>query len=116
MATTFPVSTYPLEEATRMEDDDPVMLDVLDDGEMRLRVLGTSSYQRIRCSFTPMTPQQKDTFAAYIRTNRAVEFDLTTDSTSPTILYRGYIVPATARYNPRSGYYSVTMDFRGKVV
>jgi len=116
MATTFPVSTYPLEEATRMEDDDPVMLDVLDDGEMRMRVLGNSSFHRVRLAFTPMTPQQKDTFATYIRTNRATEFDLTTDSTSPAILYRGYIVPSSTRYNPDNGYYRVTMDFRGKVV
>ena len=116
MATTFPISTYPLEQATRMEDDDPVVLDVLDDGEMRLRVLGASSFHLVRCAFTPMSPQTKDTFAAYVRANRATEFDLSTDSTSPAIIYRGYIVPSSVRYNPSSGYYSVTMDFRGKVV
>ena len=55
MATPFPQSTYTISDRTQFNDDHVVSRDLLDDGSMRLRVLGDSSYQIIRCVFEHMT-------------------------------------------------------------
>lgn len=115
MATTFPVSTYPLRETTRTDDDTVVMRDRLDDGNMRIRALGTDTFHNITCVFNPMTVASKVTFQAYLRANMTTEFDIVTDSSSPTVTYRGYIW-TDPRYMKDNGLYTVTFDFRGKVV
>lgn len=115
MATTFPLSTYPLRDTTRMEDDLVVERDRLDDGEMRIRVLGTSTFHMIRCVFNPMTAATKVTFEAYLRANASTEFDMVTDTSSPTVTYRGYIW-TDPKYAQQDGLYTVSFDFRGKVV
>ena len=115
MATVFPVSTYPLRDSTRMQDDFITARDVLDDGNMRIRVLGGDTFQTVRCVFNPMPIASKVTFEAYLRTNRATEFDLVTDSSSPTVTYRGYIW-GDPSYNQDDGLYTVSFEFRGKVV
>ena len=115
MATTFPLSTYPLRDTTRMQDDLVTARDVLDDGNMRIRVLGTDNFQVIRCVFNPMTVASKVTFEAYLRTNVATEFDIVTDSSSPTVTYRGYIW-TDPTYQKADGLYTVSFDFRGIIV
>ena len=115
MATTFPLSTYPLRDSSRMQDDLVTMRDRLDDGSMRIRVLGTSNFSTIRCVFNPMSVASKVTFEAYLRANTATEFDIITDSSSPTITYRGYIW-SDPSYTKRDGLYTVSFDFRGVIV
>ena len=115
MATTFPLSTYPLRDTTRMQDDLVTARDVLDDGNMRIRVLGTDAFQVIRCVFNPISESAKVTFEAYLRSNTATEFDIVTDTSSPTVTYRGYIWSDPV-YAKSSGLYTVSFDFRGIVV
>ncbi len=121
MATTFPLSTYPLRDSSVMEDDQVISRDVLDDGEMRIRQLGGSNFATIRCVFTPISVDTKITFQAYLRANRTTEFDMTIDTpsaSSPTVvakIYRGYLW-SDPRYQKQDGLYTVSFDFRGKVV
>jgi hypothetical protein len=115
MATAFPTSTYPLRDTTRMGDDLVTMRDRLDDGNMRIRVLGTDVFHDISCVFSPMSEASKVTFQAYLQANRATEFTITLDSSSPTVTYQGYIW-SDPRYAKDSGLYTVSFDFRGKVV
>ena len=77
MATTFPLTTYPLRDSSVMADDPVMARDILDDGEMRIRQLGASSFATIRCVFNPISTDTKITFQAYLRANRATEFDMT---------------------------------------
>ena len=121
MATTFPLSTYPLRESSVMTDDAVMARDILDDGEMRIRQLGASNFATIRCVFNPISVNTKMTFQAYLRLNRATEFDMTVETpaaSSPTIatkIYRGYIW-SDPTYQKQDGLYTVSFDFRGKVV
>jgi len=115
MATAFPTSTYPLRDTTRMQDDYVTMRDRLDDGNPRIRVLGTSIFHEIRCVFNPMSEADKVTFQAYLQTNKATEFTITTDTSSPTVTYQGYIW-SDPSFSKDSGLYTVSFDFRGKVV
>ena len=121
MATTFPLSTYPLRESSVMSDDPVMARDILDDGEMRIRQLGASNFATIRCVFNPISTDTKITFQAYLRANRATEFDMTIDTpspASPTIaakIYRGYIW-SNPTYQMQDGLYTVSFDFRGKVI
>ena len=115
MATEFPLSTYPLRDSSRMQDDLVTSRDRLDDGNMRIRVLGTDTFHTIRCVFAPMGESTKVTFEAYLRTNKATEFDIVTDSSSPTVTYRGYMW-SDPSYSQSNGLYTVSFDFRGKVV
>jgi len=121
MATTFPLSTYPLRETSVMSDDPVMARDILDDGEMRIRQLGASNFSTIRCVFNPISTDTKITFQAYLRANRATEFDMTIDTPSPasptvtTTVYRGYIW-SSPTYQMQDGLYTVSFDFRGKVV
>jgi hypothetical protein len=98
-----------------MQDDFVTMRDRLDDGNPRIRVLGTDDFQIIRCLFNPMSIASKVTFEAYLRANKATEFDIITDDSSPTVTYRGYIW-SDPRYALSNGYYTVGFDFRGMVV
>ena len=116
MATTFPLSTYPLSDKTRMDDDHVVARDRLDDGSMRIRVLGSDTFRIIRCVFEHLTEAQASTFEAYLITNRATEFDMVIDSQSPITTYQGYIW-SDPRISVTSGFlYTFQFDFRGKVV
>lgn len=114
MATAFPLSTYPLSDRTQLNDDEPIIRDLLDDGSFRIRYLGFSSHQIARCTFRPMSKQLADTFMRYLRSNRATEFDLTLDFVSPTITITGYIW-SEPRKSSSDGLDTVTFDFRGTV-
>lgn len=113
---TFDLTTYPLRDSTRIEDDSPDKLDQLDDGDYRYRVLGSADVEKIRCVFNPMTETEKLAFEAYLRANRGTNFDILTEDSSPTITYRGYIVPRSVRGAKRDGFWTMSFDFRGKVV
>jgi hypothetical protein len=121
MATTFPLSNYRLRQSSVMSDDPVMARDILDDGEMRIRQLGASNFSTIRCVFNPISTDTKITFQDYLRTNRATEFDMTIDTpspSSPTIvakIYRGYIW-SSPTYQKQDGLYTVSFEFRGKVV
>lgn len=114
MATTFPLSTYALRDTSNMQDDFVTSRDALDDGNMRIRVLGTDTFHTVRCVFCPMSEATKVTFEAYLRANRATEFDMVIDTSSPTVTYTGYIW-SDPQYSQSNGLYTVSFDFRGKV-
>ena len=116
MATVFPLTTYPLSDRTRTDEDPGVARDRLDDGEMRVRVLGSSTYRQIRCVFGYMTETESTTFEAYLITNRATEFTMVIDSQSPVTTYQGYIWSNPAVTVTEGGLYTWSFNFRGKVV
>lgn len=116
MPTTFDLTTYPLEQASRVEDDSPDKLDILDDGRFRYRVLGTTFPYRWRLVFTPMSDTEKRAFELYLRTNRGIEFDVTPQDSSPTVTYRGYVAPKSLRGVKRDGLWTMSLDFRGSIV
>lgn len=111
MAIPFPLSTYPLSDRTQFNAEHIVARDVLDDGEMRVRVLGGSAFSTIRCVFNPLDQSTSDTFGAYLVTNRATEYTMVINS----ITHQGYIWsdPAVSISN---GLYTWAFDFRAKVV
>lgn len=114
MPTTFPLSTYPLDSTTGLEDEHTVERDLMDDGEMAVRVLGASTYRIFTCVFTPMSVQTAKTFADYLRTNRATEFDIITAYTSPVTTYRGYIWSNIEEDNTEGNLSVFSFAFRGK--
>lgn len=116
MATTFPLSTYPLSDKTRMSDDHTVARDLLDDGTMRVRVLGGSTYRLIRCVFENLTESQASTLEDYLITNRVTEFDMVLDSESPITTYQGYLWGDPQITVAHGVLHSVRVDFRGEVV
>lgn len=116
MATTFPVSTYPLSSDTRFEDEHLVEVDVFDDGTMQSRQLSSSTFRVINCAFEPMPIQTAKTFEEYLRTNRGIEWDLSIEYGSPQTIYRGYIVSEIDVDPGEGNLYMVKFRFRGKVV
>jgi len=116
MATTFPLSTYPLSATTGMEDDYAVERDIMDDGEMAVRVMGASTYREFKCVFQPMSLQTSKTFTDYLRTNRATEFDIVTAWSSPQTTYRGYIWSNTQVDASEGNLVIPSFTFRGKKV
>lgn len=116
MPTTFPLSTYPLSDKTRMDDSQTVARDVLDDGTMRVRVLGSDNFRTIRCVFEHLSASQASTFEAYLNANRATEFDMVIDSESPITTYQGYIWSDPSVSVSHGRLYTFRFDFRGKVV
>lgn len=112
MATTFPLSTYPLEDRSTFVDEYRVSRDVLDDGSMSLAVLGDTHYRLVRCVFSPLTAATSATFETYLQTNRSTEFDLVYQG----ITYTGYIW-SDIRTEPLEGALTrVSFDFRGEVI
>ncbi len=111
MATAFPVSTYTLSDRTQFSAEHIVARDVLDDGEMRMRVLGGTTFSTIRCVFNPMSQATSDTFGAYLSTNRATEFTMLIGSTT----HIGYIWSDPA-LSVSNGLYTWSFDFRAKVL
>jgi hypothetical protein len=87
MATTFPTSTYPLEDSSNAVDRHGVVYDVMDDGTPHVRELSTSSYREISCKVVPLLIADAETLMAYMRSNRTTEFDLTAGGDT----YRGYL-------------------------
>lgn len=116
MATPFPQSTYTISDRTQFNDDHVVARDLLDDGSMRLRVLGDSSYQIIRCVFEHMTESSADTFIKYLRSNKTTEFDMTFAFNSPSSVYRGYIWSDPRDSVTDGVLHTVSFDFRGAIV
>lgn len=116
MATSFPLSTYPLSDRTQVNEDHVISRDLLDDGEMRVRVLGGSTFRTIRCVFQYLTEAQSSTFEAYLIANRATEFTMVIDSQSPVTTYQGYIWSDPALSVSEGILYTWSFDFRGKVV
>lgn len=114
MATAFDLTTYPLSDRTQFFSDHTVVRDILDDGNMRMRVLGGDSFRLIRCVFQPMSEAASTAFEAYLITNRATEFTMTFTFGSPQDVYTGYIwgEPALTITDGTLHYWS--FDFRGK--
>ena len=114
MATAFDLTTYPLGDRTRFVSDKTVMRDILDDGNMRLRVLGGDTFRLIRCVFQPMTEANSAAFENYLITNRATEFTMTFAFGSPEDVYTGYIF-SDPQVTVSNGFlHTWTFDFRGK--
>jgi hypothetical protein len=116
MAIAFPLSTYPLSDRTQINDEHTVARDVLDDGTMRIRVLGDSTFRTVRCVFNYLTESESSTFEQYLITNRATEFTMVLDSQSPTTTYQGYIWSNPSVSVRDGNLYTWQFDFRGKVV
>ena len=116
MATAFPLTTYPLSDRTQFNAEHIVARDVLDDGEMRIRVLGASTFVIIRCVFSPMSKATSDVFEAYLITNRSTEFTMVLSDASPTVAtHQGYIW-SDPTVSVSNGLYTWSFDFRAKVV
>lgn len=91
MATAFNLSTYPLSDQTTLINEKNVMRDILDDGNMRIRVLGGDTFRNISCVFQLMSEATSAAFENYLITNRATEFTMTFTFGSPQDVYTGYI-------------------------
>ena len=115
MATAFPLSTYPLSDKSTFVDDHSVIRDLLDDGTMRVRVVGDSTYRTIRCVFEHLSSTTLNTFQAYLITNRVTEFTLTIAFSSPSMTYTGYFWSEPQVTVSNGSLYTVTVDFRGSV-
>ena len=115
MATTFPVSTYPLSDRSRFEDDHTIARDMMSDGTMKVRVLGSQTFRTINCVFEHLSTTTFDTFMAYLRTNRATEFDLSIAFASPQETITGYIWSDPRVTVTEGDLYTVSFDLRGYV-
>lgn len=112
MATTFPVSAYPLEDSTSFVDLHGVVRDIMDDGTPHVRELSTSSFRQINCRVVPLLMSEAETLMAYLRNNRATEFDLSISG----FTYRGYLWDDPALAPLEGGWARVSFVFYGKPV
>lgn len=107
----FPLTTYPLSDKTNFRDDHTIARDLLDDGEMRIRVIGTDTYDTLRLVFAPLDDVAAAALQAYLRTNRVTEFYITYQSAT----YTGYLW-SEVRARPFDAILStISVAFRGKV-
>jgi len=114
MATAFDLTTYPLDDQTRFQSDKTVMRDILDDGNMRIRVLGDDTFRTISCVFQLMSESSSAAFENYLITNRATEFTMTFGFGSPQDVYTGYIWSAPQVTVTEGVWHTWAFDFRGK--
>lgn len=111
MATVFPLTTYPLSDNTNFMDDHTVARDLLDDGEMRIRQIGTDTFELLRLVFAPLDAATTAVFQTYLRTNKTTEFEITYQS----VTYTGYLW-SEVRVRPLDAILTtVSVAFRGKV-
>jgi len=115
MATTFPLSTYQLSDRSRFTDEQTVAQDLMSDGSMKVRVLGSSTYRTINCVFEYLDSTTFQTFMSYLRTNRVTEFDMTIAFSSPQETITGYIWSEPRVTVSEGKLYTVDFDFRGAV-
>lgn len=117
MATTFPVSTYPLNDRTRITGAKPVKRDIMDDGTPRFRSLGDGNYRMLRIVFNPLTEQEMQDLLDYLNTNKATEFDVAMPFGSPIQNYTGYFwnEPNVSTYQGSAKDFTVSVDFYGSV-
>lgn len=87
MATTFDVTTYPLETSSRFKPELGTTLDRMSDGTVKLRQTTSIKPAKVTCVFTPQNAASSATFLAYLETNAATEFDIVHNGRT----YRGYI-------------------------
>ena len=113
MATTFPLSTYPLSDRTRISEDHTVLRDLLDDGTMRVRVVGSSSFAVLSLVWEYLDGSTCDALLSYIKTNRVTEFDITVAYSSPVVTYTGYFWDDPQVTPSQGKLYTVTATFRG---
>lgn len=107
----FPLATYPLSDNTNFQDDHTVARDLLDDGEMRIRVMGTDTYETIRLVFAPLDAATAAVLQTYLRTNKTTEFFITYQS----VTYTGFLW-SEVRARPFDAILAtVSVAFRGKV-
>ena len=112
----FDTTTYPLSDRTRFIDDLTVARDIMDDGEIGIRVLGDSTFRVIVCEFQPMTEAVSAAFSSYLITNRATELDMVFTFGSPLETYRGYIISSPQLVVSNGKLHLWRFDFRGKRV
>lgn len=116
MATTFPFSSYTLEDSTGISDSLNVSREILDDGTPVIRTLGASTFRALSCTFIPMTISDAQALVDYLITNRATEFDMVDADALGSSTYRGYIW-SDVRVTHESGILArVSFDFYGKRV
>lgn len=77
MATTFPITTYPILQS---EDEQTLFSGVLrdksDDGTPYVRSISTSQWREIPLNFSPLTEANSKTLVQYLFDNAATLFDL----------------------------------------
>lgn len=108
MATTFNLTTYPLDDSTSFRDIDGTRLTVFDDETVALQDTGNEA-REIRCKFSPMSAADGQTLVAYLRTNKATEFDIVIEG----ITYRGYFYGPRDIKNFDGDFVTVSARFRG---
>lgn len=112
MATTFDLTTYPLQDATQFGHRLSGMVDIMDDGTLRYRSLSSDSFAEIRCRFEPMSAATSAAFETYITNNSATEFEITYNSKT----WRGYIDPRTPLMSTEGPWHTWSFNFKGKAV
>lgn len=116
MATAFPLATYPLSDKTRTMADYVVSRKRLDDGEPKIRVLGTSTFTLIKCVFENLTEAQSVALENYLITNLATEFTMVVSDLSGANTYQGYFWSDPEDRARDGAWHTVKIDFRGKAV
>jgi len=116
MATTFPFSSYTLEDSTGVTDSLNVSRELMDDGTPVIRTLGSATFRTMSCQFLPMSISDAQALADYLVTNRATEFDMLDADALGSSTYRGYVW-SDIRVQHTSGVLArVSFDFYGKRV
>lgn len=91
MATTFPVSTYPLSDRTRILPQQNIARDMLDDGTPRVRQLSATNHCMVNCVFEYVSGATADALLTYLNTNKTTEFALVIPFSSPVVTVTGYL-------------------------
>lgn len=113
MATTFPVSTYPLIQDAGAADHDAqiVIRDIMDDGSPRVRVMGSDTWVERPMAFIPMSADDAALLVDYLTANAGTLFSVTYMSGT----WEGYLW-SDPKTNMKSGKWFVTTSFYGKKV
>lgn len=113
MATTFPVSTYPLSDRTRILPQQNIARDMLDDGTPRVRQFSATNHCTVNCVFEYVTGDTVDALLAYLNTNKTTEFDLVIPFSSPVVTVTGYLWSDPDVTVTEGKLYTVSVDIYG---
>ncbi len=113
MATTFDVTTYPLETSSRFKPSLGTKIDRMSDGSIKVREISSIKPATVSCVFTPQTESESATFLAYLETNKSTEFDIVHNGRT----YRGYIDGDSLRAEVTDGIlHWWAFDLQGRLV
>lgn len=109
MAVAFPTGLN-LCVGTVLEEEDGVVIDRTDDGDMAVRQLFPVSYYVIDATWAALTREKHDTLRSFLSSNRASELTLTLDDGTYDVRQ---ISPLKASYQYGNGMINASCRFRG---